>query len=125
VNAVQRLYYNESEVVHSRVFADRLINEIFSTISSEEDNYALNRLLIDAIRDKLPEKKNFSGVVFKSEKGAPGTNFAIYGEAIPKLEPMIVNLIRITDIDNYGYIEYKLLENARPNKSMFNKWLGG
>ena len=125
VNAVQRLYYNESEVVHSRVFTDLLINEIFSTISSDVDKYALNRLLIDAIRDKSPEKQIFYGVVFISEKDAPGTNFAIYGEAITKLEPMIVNLIRITDVDDYGCIGYKLLENAKPNKSMFNKWLGG
>ena len=115
---VQRAFYaDQQEATNSLVFMDLLINEIFSTLSSDVDEYVLNRFLIDEIRKKQPEKKDFHGVVFVSAKDAPGINFAIYGEAINKLEPSIVNLVRITDVDDYGCVGYKLLKNSSPKNS--------
>lgn len=114
-NTVQRPFYaHPEEATNSLVFKDLLINEIFSTLSSDADEYVLNRLLIETIRNNQPKKEDFYGVVFVSAKDAPGINFAIYGDAINKIEPSIVNLVRITDIDDYGCVGYKLLKNSSP-----------
>lgn len=115
---VQRAFYAaKQEITNSLVFKDMLINEIFSTISSDVDEYVLNRFLIETIRNKQPKKEDFYGVVFVSAKDAPGINFAIYGDAISKLEPFVVNLVKITNIDDYGCVGYKLLKNSFPKNS--------
>ncbi len=111
---VQKPFYYPKRALHSWVFKDSLMNEIFSKISSQSDDYELNRFLIDAIRKKLPEGKRLDGVVFLSVKDPPGINFALSGHSINKLEPRIINLVRITDIDDYGFVDFKLLKNAKP-----------
>ena len=68
---------------------------------------------IDEIRKKLPEEKGFDGVVFLSIKDPPGINFAIFGHSINKLEPRVVHLVRITDIDDYRFVAFKLLKSAK------------
>jgi hypothetical protein len=73
----------------------------------------LNSFLIDAIINKQPEKEDLYGVVFVSAKSTPGMNFAIYGEAINRLGHSGVNLVRIINIDEYGCVEYKLLDNSK------------
>lgn len=114
-NVIHKHFYTEPEIVNSLVFKDLLINELFSKISRPEDNYALNRFLIEEIKNGLSTDSNFKGVVFVSTKDAPGINFAIYGEAIKELKPQIVNLVKVTDIDEYGNICYKLLKNSNPS----------
>lgn len=117
--AVEKPFYYTGKALHSWVFKDALLNEIFSELSSEADDYALNRFLINKISKVLPKEKDFHGVVFKSVKDPPGTNFAIFGDAINQLEPAIVNLVRITDIDTYGFVARTPLKNAKPeNGSM-------
>lgn len=108
------VYFSEN-AQHSWIFKDLLINEIFSDLSSESDNYALNRFLIESIKKKLSTKEDLHGVVFLSTKDSPGNNFAIFGESIKKLKPNIVNFLKIVDIDEYGIIEYKLLKNCQPH----------
>ena len=110
-------YIGDQRAVSSLVYKDLLFNEVFSELSTEHDDYVLNRFLISSVREKVPSENNFSGVVFKSCKDSPGTNFAIFGEAIEKLEPRIANLVRITGIDDYGCIEYRLLKNATPRNN--------
>ncbi|PHR93906.1 MAG: hypothetical protein COA78_32535 [Blastopirellula sp.] len=105
--------YFPERAKHSFIFQDSLINEIFSTLSSQEDGYVLNRFLIDAIRTKLGHETLLRGVVFLSVKDSPGINFAIFGDAIEQLEQGQINLLRITDIDNYGFVSYEVLKNGR------------
>jgi hypothetical protein len=107
---VQKPFYAESEVTYSLVFKDLLINEIFSTLSSEEDNYELNQFVIETIEKILPNDNDFNGVIFTSVKDAPGINFAIYGDAINKMPAPSVFVVEITDIDDYGCIGYKMLD---------------
>lgn len=114
---IKKYNYLDPQVLSSLVFLDNLINEIFSTLSSELDNYELNYFLINAIKTKRPDQQNFNGMVFLSTKDAPGLNFAISGKAITKLKPTMVNLLRITDIDDYGSIGFHLLKNVNPNNS--------
>jgi len=78
------------------------------------DEYILNRYLIETIRKIQFNEEEFHGVVFVSAKDSPGINFAIYDNAINMLEPAIVNLVRITNIDEYGCVSYELLENSSP-----------
>ena len=104
--------YFPEEARHSFLFQDALLNEVFSSFSSPEDGYALNRLLISAIRERLAPDTQLDGVVFLSTKDAPGVNFAVFGDAIQKLEVGQLNLIQIVDIDEYGYVAYKLLKNG-------------
>ncbi len=112
---VQKPFYADTgEATASLVFKDLLINEIFSMLSSEADSYVLNQYLINTIRTKTSKKEELYGVVFVSAKDAPGINFAIFGEAIDMLEPAIVNMVKITDIDDYDCIGYKLLKNSSP-----------
>ena len=118
---VQKPFYTDHDVLISLVFKDLLINEIFSAISSEKDNYELNQYLIEEISNSTPNDNQFNGVLFISTKDAPGINFAIYDNAISGLKPSIVNLVRITDIDNYGCINYELLENSSPKDGKL-KW---
>jgi len=115
---VQRPYYADRQATNSLVFMDLLINEIFSTLSSDVDEYVLNRLLIEAIRNKQSKNDDIYGVVFVSAKDAPGINFAIYGDAISMLEPSIINLVRITDIDDYGCVGYEWLQNSSLKKGV-------
>ena len=110
-------YIGDQRAVNSLVYKDLLFNEVFSELSTEQDDYVLNRFLINAVREKVPSNSDFSGVVFKSCKDSPGTNFAIFGEAIEMLEPKMVNLVRITGVDDYGCIEYRLLKNATPRNN--------
>lgn len=98
---------------HSWIFADSLMNEIFSKLSSKLDNYALNQFLIEEIERKISNPDALNGVIFLSTKDSPGRNFAIFGDAISELEPATVNLVRITDIDEYGYVEFNLLGNSK------------
>ncbi len=107
-------YIGDQKAVNSLVYMDLLFNEVFSKFSSEHDNYILNRFLISAINEMVATDDPFSGVVFKSSKDFPGTNFAIFGEAISNLKPNILNLLKVTGIDDYGCIEYRLLKNASP-----------
>ena len=118
VSSTQKHVYFAHWAQHSWFFVDSLMNEIFSELSSQPNNYALNGLLINEIRKNLPDKKELDGVVFLSIQDAPGINFAIYGHAINKLEPSIVNLVRITDIDDYGFVAFKLLKNANPRDGL-------
>ena len=111
VNVLHKPFYIDEEVLISLVFKDLLINEIFSTLSSDEDRYELNQFLIENIEKSISKDRRFNGVVFISTKDAPGVNFAIYGEAIKDLKLSIVNLIEITSIDDYGCIGYKHLES--------------
>lgn len=111
---VKKQVYYAGWARHSWVFKDSLMNEIFSKISSQLDDYVLNRFLINEIRKKLPEERELDGVVFLSTKDSPGINFAIFGHSINKLEPRRVNLVRITDIDDYGFVAFKLLKNTKP-----------
>lgn len=113
-SAVEKPFYYPEEALHSWVFKDSLINEIFSELSTDTDNYALNRFLIYEISKMLSKEIDFHGVVFLSVKDPPGTNFAIFGDAIGQLEPGIVNLVKITDIDSYGFVAFKLLKNTKP-----------
>ena len=116
---VQKPFYaDQQEAINSLVFKDLLINEIFSTLSSDADKYVLNRFLIKTIRNKQAKKEEFYGVVFVSAKDTPGINFAIYGDAISKLEPSIINLVRITYIDDYRCIGYKWLKNSSPTNGV-------
>jgi hypothetical protein len=103
-------------VINSLVYKDLLFNEIFSVFSSEVDNYALNRYLIESVRESLDSDECFSGVIFKSVKDYPGTNFAIYGDAIQSLNPTMINLVEVTDIDDYGCIIYRLVKNTSPKR---------
>lgn len=112
---VHRPAYFPIKAQQSWAFMDALLNEIFSQLSSEADGYALNRFIINQISEVSPKEKDFHGVVFMSVKDPPGTNFAIFGDAIKQLEPRIINLVRIADIDSYGFIAYKLLKNAKPD----------
>ena len=57
---VQNPYYTEEKVINSLVFKDSLFNEIFSVLSTDADEYELNRLVIDAIRNKQAKKEVFS-----------------------------------------------------------------
>ncbi len=97
---------------HSFLYQDALLNEIFSSFSAPEDGYALNRLLLSAIRDKLSPGTQLDGVVFLSTKDSPGVNFAVFGEAIQELDVGQLNLIQVVDIDEYGFVAYKLLRNG-------------
>lgn len=110
----QPAYFPEA-ARHSFVFQDSLINEIFSTLSSQSDEYVLNRYLIDEIRNKIPHDTSLHGVVFLSVKDSPGVNFAIFGDAIERLEHGQINMMEITDVDNYGFVAYKLLKNGVNN----------
>ena len=76
--------------------------------------------MIKAIKEKEGISENFSGVVFRSVKDSPGLNFAICGDFIKILEPEIVNLMKITAIDNYGSIAYKILGYSRSRDSILN-----
>lgn len=114
---IKKHNYLEPQVLSSLVFLDNLINEIFSTLSSDLDNYELNYFLINAIKKKNQDQQNFNGMVFMSTKDAPGLNFAISGNAITKLKPTKVNLLKIVDIDDYGSIGYHLLKNVNPNNT--------
>jgi hypothetical protein len=96
--------YYSHEAPQSFIFQDALINEIFSRFSSSSDGYALNRYLIEAISAKLSGSPTFSGVVYQSTKDAPGINFAIFGEAIQQLETGQLNLVQVTDIDDFGTV---------------------
>lgn len=115
VSILHKLFNNEEDVLISLVFKDLLINEIFSTLSSDEDRYELNQFLIENIEKSISKNRRFNGVLFISTKDAPGVNFAIYGEAIKDLKLSKVNLIKITSIDDYGCIGYKLLESLSPD----------
>jgi len=108
--------------LHSWTFTDSLINEIFSELSTEHDNYLLNRYVINEVINTVAPDKNIFGVVFNSVKSKPGTNFAFYGKSIDMLELGIVNLIEITDIDDYGYIAYNLLKNSNPKGKSYLEW---
>ena len=112
------LYVDSQRALNSLVYKDLLINEIFSTISTQTDDYVLNRYLMEDIRNKFNNKEEFYGVVFISARDAPGVNFAIYGKPINELEPAIVNLVRITDIDDYGNVGYELLKNCKPKQGV-------
>lgn len=107
---------------HSWVFTDSLINEIFSELSTENDNYLLNRYVISEVINTVASNKNLYGVVFNSVKSKPGTNFAFYGKSIDMLELSIVNLIEIIDIDDYGYIAYNVLKNSNPHGKPYLEW---
>ena len=115
---VQNPYYTEEKVINSLVFKDSLFNEIFSVLSTDADEYELNRLVIDAIRNKQAKKEDCYGVVFFSTKDAPGKNFAIYGVAIRKLKPSSVHFLKIMYIDDYGYIQFELLHNSKPKNDI-------
>jgi hypothetical protein len=112
VNVLHTLFQTDEEILISLVFKDLLINEIFSTLSSDEDRYELNQFLIENVEKSISKDRRFNGVVFISTKDAPGVNFAIYGEAIKDLKLSNVNLIEITSIDDYGCIGYKHLESS-------------
>ena len=112
---VKKPFYFQNTALNSWVFKDALLNEIFSELSSEADDYALNRFLIRKISEALPKERDFHGVVFRSTKDSPGTNFAISGDAIDQLEPVIINLVRITGIDSFGFVANNLLKNAKPD----------
>ncbi len=118
---VEKPHFFPKWALHSWVYKDSLMNEIFSKVSSQLDNYVLNRSLIEEISKKLPEKKRLDGVVFLSTKDSPGINFAIFGRAIDKLVPRAVNLVRVTDIDNYGFVATHLLNSTMPMNGSL-KW---
>ncbi len=109
---LHRPAYFPEEARYSFIYQDALINEIFSQFSSPNDGYALNQLLIQAISDKAGEAEQLAGVVYLSVKDAPGINFAIYGDAVKSLSTGQLNFTRITDIDNYGTVAWKLLKNG-------------
>lgn len=115
---VQKPYYTEERVNNSLVFKDSLFKEIFSVLSSDADEYELNRLTIEVIKNKQAKKEDFYGVVFVSTKDVPGINFAVYGDAISKIKPSIVNFVKIKYIDDYGYIQYELLQNSKPKNGV-------
>lgn len=121
-NAVEKPFYYPGTALHSWVFKDALLNQIFSELLSAEDGYVLNRLVIDYVRKKLPEDSGFHGVVFKSVKDPPGVNFAVFGDAIGHLELQGVNLVEVTDIDPYGYVAYRLLKNGRAEENGTINW---
>jgi len=111
-NGLDVTAYFSHDAQQSFIYQDALINEIFSTISSPTDGYSLNRYLIEAIYKKLPKDPALAGVVYLSVKDAPGINFAIFGDAISKLKIGQLNSIRVTDIDDYGTVGYRLLKNG-------------
>lgn len=113
--------YFPKQAQHSWVFADSLINEIFSKFSTQLDDYVLNGFLIDEIIKKVSGEKGLAGVVFLSIKDPPGKNFGIFGHSINSLELSIVSLVRITDIDDYGFVAFNLLKNAKPKNGSL-KW---
>jgi hypothetical protein len=115
---VQNTYYTDERAINSLVFNDSLFKEIFSVLSSDADKYELNRLIIEEIRNKQANKEDFYGVVYVSTNHAPGINFAIFGGAISKIKPSIVNFVKIKYIDDYGNIQYELLENSKPIKDI-------
>ena len=104
--------YYPQDAQQSFIYTDALLNEVFSKYSSADDGYALNRYLIDAINKKRSDDNLLSGVVYQSIKDAPGINFAIFGDSIGKLEVGQLNFIEITDIDDYGTVGYRLLQNG-------------
>lgn len=116
-NKIKRYNYLDPQPLSSLIFLDNLINEIFSTLSSDLDNYELNGFLIEAIKKKTQNQQKFYGMTFVSTKDAPGLNFAIFEDAINKLKPTMVNLLKIIDIDDYGSVQFHLLKNVNPNKS--------
>ncbi|WP_294960871.1 RES domain-containing protein [Sulfurimonas sp.] len=120
VSILHKLFNNEEDVLISLVFKDLLINEIFSTLSSDEDRYELNQFLIENIENSISKDRRFNGVLFISTKDAPGVNFAIYGEAIKDLKLSKVNLIKITSIDDYGCIGYKHLQSLSSKDGNLN-----
>ena len=112
--------YHEPHIRNSLVYNDSLINEIFSVVSTKTDEYSLNKLMIKAIKEKEGISENFLGVVFRSVEDSPGLNFAICGDFIKILEPGIVNLMKITAIDDYGSIAYKILDSSISRDSILN-----
>jgi len=121
-NQVEIPFYYPNAGLHSWTFTDALINEIFSELSSEEDNYLLNRYIIKDVLNEVAPDKNLFGLLFNSVKSKPGTNFAFFGDSIEKLEIKIVNLVKILDIDEYGFIAYQLLKNSNPKGSTSLAW---
>lgn len=117
---VLKFLYHEPYVRNSVAYKDSLINEIFSVVSTKTDEYSLNKLMIKAIKEKEGFSENFSGVVFRSVKDSPGLNFAICGDFIKILEPRIVHLMKITAIDDYGSIAYKILGQSESRDSILN-----
>jgi hypothetical protein len=110
--------YVEPHIRTLLAFKDRLMNEIFSDLSSEKDEYVLNRLMISHIMDMPVIRDNFSGVVYRSNQDPPGMNFAIAGAAIDRLDPQIVNLLKVEYVDEYGAFSYKILGNSRSREGM-------
>ena len=109
---LHRTAYFPEEARHSFLFQDALLNEVFSLFSSPNDGFALSRLLIDAVQSKRTSSDELSGVGFLSTKDAPGVNFAIFGDAIQEIKTGQLNLVEIVDIDEYGFVAYKLLKNG-------------
>jgi hypothetical protein len=108
--------------LHSWTYTDALINEIFSELSTEDDDYLLNKYVIKDVLNEVAADKNLFGLLFNSVKSKPGTNFAFFGDSIEKLELKIVNLIRVTDIDEYGFVAYQLLKNSNPKGGSCLDW---
>lgn len=121
-NQVTKPFYYSNAGLHSWTFTDALINEIFSELSSEDDRYLLNRYVINDVLNQVAPEKNLYGLVFNSVKCKPSTNFAFLGHSIEKLKLNIVNLLRIVDIDDYGFIAYQLLKNSNPKGSSSLNW---
>lgn len=119
-NVVEKPAYFPNKAIHSWTFKDSLFNEIFSTLSTQSNDYALNQLILEEMLNTQPKDTDFHGVVFLSVKHPPGTNFAIYGDSIKKLEPKIVNLVRVTDVDDYGFVATRLLKNAKPKNGLLD-----
>ena len=118
--AVKLQVYYRSAAQLSWIFCDSLINEIFSEISSDNDNYRLNRFVIEELTQNISPAQSLAGLIFNSTKCLPGTNFAFFGESIARLVPKIVNLVRIEDIDDYGYIAHRVLKNVTPKDGHLN-----
>lgn len=112
--------YFPAEAQHSFIYQDALINEIFSVFSSPIDGYALNQLLIQAISEKVRANGQLAGVIYLSVKDAPGINFAIFGDAIKELKIGQLNFFEITDIDDYGTVAWKLLQNGKTQDGVIN-----
>lgn len=110
---LHRPAYFSEEAQHSFIYQDALINEIFSEFSSPIDGYALNQLLIQEISEKVGANGQLAGVIYLSVKDSPGINFAIFGDAIKGLKIGQLNFFEITDIDDYGTVAWKLLQNGK------------
>ncbi len=109
---LHRPAYFPEEAQQSFVYQDALINEVFSSFSSPADGYALNQYLVQEIDNILGKEVNLAGMTYLSVKDAPGINFAVFGDEIESLEIGQLNHFKITDIDNYGNVAWKLLQNG-------------